>query len=210
MKNTREILLKSATEMFSKYGYDGVSTRDLVKKSGVNLCSVNYYFGSKQKLYEAVVDNVTVFLRDNFVSRVHQEIEKQDPPLRPRDEIKYILCRFFGFLCGEEIMKVNLELLLRELFKPSRAYERFYTVILEPFHKYISRLVAADTGRDEEDPRVILLTHSLFGQVIMFKIHKEALLRRLGIKKYTPEFVEDIQDLIRENCDAVLDKAMED
>jgi AcrR family transcriptional regulator len=58
MKETKQRLLQTAAEMFAEHGIDGVSTRDLAKASGVNLCSINYYFGTKQNLYDAVLEDV--------------------------------------------------------------------------------------------------------------------------------------------------------
>ena len=50
MTQTKEKLLASATKMFAEHGFNGVSTRDLVTISMVNLCSINYYFGSIDNL----------------------------------------------------------------------------------------------------------------------------------------------------------------
>ena len=55
MKETKEKLLQTAMELFAKHGIDGVSTRELAIASGVNLCSINYYFGTKQKLYDIIL-----------------------------------------------------------------------------------------------------------------------------------------------------------
>ena len=41
----------------------------------------------------------------------------------------------------------------------------------------------------------------------MFRIHKEALLRRMKIKQYTPELLNEIKKHIEENCDAILKQA---
>ena len=58
MKNTKAKLLKTAARLFASRGTEGVSTRELAGQAGVNLCAISYYFGSKQKLYEAVIDEV--------------------------------------------------------------------------------------------------------------------------------------------------------
>ncbi len=50
MADTKTKLLRSAAKLFAKYGLDGVSTRDLAKRSGVNLCSINY-FSARNKNY---------------------------------------------------------------------------------------------------------------------------------------------------------------
>ncbi|MDR1477470.1 MAG: TetR/AcrR family transcriptional regulator [Planctomycetaceae bacterium] len=49
---TREVILKTACELFGQYGYDAVSTRMIADKAGVNLGGIHYHFGSKGGLYE--------------------------------------------------------------------------------------------------------------------------------------------------------------
>ncbi|MDB5328683.1 MAG: transcriptional regulator, TetR family [Phycisphaerales bacterium] len=53
--SARDALLDTAEQMFSACGFDGVSLRDLTKEAGTNLASVNYHFGSKEKLFHAVI-----------------------------------------------------------------------------------------------------------------------------------------------------------
>ena len=53
--SARDALLDTAERMFSASGFDGVSLRDLTKEAGTNLASVNYHFGSKEKLFHAVI-----------------------------------------------------------------------------------------------------------------------------------------------------------
>lgn len=60
MKSTKTDLLKIAAKMFAQYGFGEVSTRDMARQAKVNLCSIHYYFGSKQNLYKAVIDGKTL------------------------------------------------------------------------------------------------------------------------------------------------------
>lgn len=53
---TRERILDSAERMFARHGLDGASLRAITGDAGVNLASVNYHFGSKEALIEAVFD----------------------------------------------------------------------------------------------------------------------------------------------------------
>jgi len=50
-QDTKQALLVAAGELFADKGLDGTSVRDIVKKAGATLSSVNYYFGSKDQLY---------------------------------------------------------------------------------------------------------------------------------------------------------------
>jgi AcrR family transcriptional regulator len=51
---TRTRILDAAEELFMLHGFEGTSMRQLTTKAGVNLAAVNYHFGSKDALIEAV------------------------------------------------------------------------------------------------------------------------------------------------------------
>ncbi|MEU4093661.1 TetR/AcrR family transcriptional regulator [Streptomyces sp. NPDC026673] len=53
---TREAILSSAVEAFTRLGYDGVGVREIAKDAGVTAMMVNRYFGSKEQLFAEVVD----------------------------------------------------------------------------------------------------------------------------------------------------------
>jgi AcrR family transcriptional regulator len=48
-------LLNAAEALFAEREFDSVSTRDIATRAKVNLALVHYYFGSKQKLFRAVL-----------------------------------------------------------------------------------------------------------------------------------------------------------
>ena len=49
----------AAEKLFVEKGFDGTSVRDLSREAEVNLAMVNYYFGGKEKLLEALVEKKT-------------------------------------------------------------------------------------------------------------------------------------------------------
>ena len=51
---TRTRILDAAEELFMQHGFEGTSMRQLTARAGVNLAAVNYHFGSKDALIEAV------------------------------------------------------------------------------------------------------------------------------------------------------------
>jgi AcrR family transcriptional regulator len=54
--DTREAILRSAVTAFTRHGYDGVGVREIAQAAGVTAMLVNRYFGSKEGLFEQVVD----------------------------------------------------------------------------------------------------------------------------------------------------------
>lgn len=47
-------ILDVAERLFAERGFDGASVRDIALEAGVNLAMISYYFGSKEKLLQAV------------------------------------------------------------------------------------------------------------------------------------------------------------
>ena len=55
---TANALLASARRLFARRGFDGASIRAITHDAGANLGAVTYHFGSKNALYEAMLDQV--------------------------------------------------------------------------------------------------------------------------------------------------------
>ncbi len=49
-------ILTTAEDLFSTKGFDGTSVRDISEAAGVNVAMISYYFGSKEKLMEALFE----------------------------------------------------------------------------------------------------------------------------------------------------------
>lgn len=49
-------ILETAERLFANNGYDGTSVRDIADDAGVNVAMISYYFGSKEKLMEAIFE----------------------------------------------------------------------------------------------------------------------------------------------------------
>jgi AcrR family transcriptional regulator len=54
--DSRELILVAALRAFAENGFDGATTRDIAGRAGVNHGLIPYYFGGKQKLWQAAVD----------------------------------------------------------------------------------------------------------------------------------------------------------
>jgi AcrR family transcriptional regulator len=47
-------IMEAAENLFAEKGYNGTSVRDIAEQAHVNLAMISYYFGSKEKLWEAL------------------------------------------------------------------------------------------------------------------------------------------------------------
>ena len=62
-KDCRATLIAVATPLFAEKGFHGVSVRELAKSAGMNLSMISYYFGGKEALYAAVLNEQFATLR---------------------------------------------------------------------------------------------------------------------------------------------------
>jgi AcrR family transcriptional regulator len=54
-QGTKERILEAAEALFMAHGYEATSLRAITAAAEVNLAAVNYHFGSKEELFEAVL-----------------------------------------------------------------------------------------------------------------------------------------------------------
>jgi TetR/AcrR family transcriptional regulator len=57
-EDVREKLLTAARELFLRYGYRAVSSRQIGAAAGVNFAMIRYYFGGKPGLYREILQGV--------------------------------------------------------------------------------------------------------------------------------------------------------
>ena len=53
--DTKTRILDAAEGLFMEHGFEATSLRSLTSSAGVNLAAVNYHFGSKEELFQAVL-----------------------------------------------------------------------------------------------------------------------------------------------------------
>jgi TetR/AcrR family transcriptional regulator len=52
----KQRIMDAAIKLFARKGFAATGMRELSKEAGVNLAMINYYFGSKQKILEEIID----------------------------------------------------------------------------------------------------------------------------------------------------------
>lgn len=54
--DSRSNLIAASTPLFAEKGFNGVGVREIAKAAGANLSMISYYFGGKEGLYAAVLN----------------------------------------------------------------------------------------------------------------------------------------------------------
>jgi AcrR family transcriptional regulator len=84
LKDKREHIISKAVELIAEKGFEGTTIRDLANKADVNVAMVNYYFGTKEKLFEALVEKRALFM-SQFIENVISN--KSLKPIEQLDQI---------------------------------------------------------------------------------------------------------------------------
>ncbi|UAY55196.1 TetR/AcrR family transcriptional regulator [Arachidicoccus terrestris] len=130
MSDKKSHIINVAIELFSKNGFEGTSMRDLASAAGVNIAMINYYFGSKEKLFEAIVEGRS--------EKARKELEElaQDPSMsaiQKMDRIiemqvaKVLEKRHFHKVLQNEVMlnkRPELNIAIGNIFKKNGAILR--------------------------------------------------------------------------------------
>ena len=62
--STEEKIKQAARKLFTEKGFDAVKTRDIAEEAGINQALLNYYFRSKEKLFDIImVENFEQFVQ---------------------------------------------------------------------------------------------------------------------------------------------------
>jgi AcrR family transcriptional regulator len=95
MTDKKEHIINAAIELFAEKGFEGSSIRDLATRADVNVAMVNYYFGSKDKLFETIVEHRASFMRGKL-----DEIEA-DTKLSEIEKIDAIIESYVGKILSQ-------------------------------------------------------------------------------------------------------------
>lgn len=203
---TKERLLEAAIDVFGRHGFDSAGTRMIAKTANVNIAAIPYYFGGKGGLYQAVIEHIVDRIKKeagDLLERIGGMNFNQDGgPRQARELIQAVLERFVNFIAGSEQGPRFSRIILREQMFPSPAYDTIFEGFLKPVLNTLSTLIMAASG--ESDPRqATFKAMTLMGQVIIFRVARETIVRELDLKGYSPEEIEEIRRVVVANAMAI-------
>jgi AcrR family transcriptional regulator len=97
--DTRTALILAAGELFAKQGFEGVSTRMIAEKAGVNLGAIHYHFGSKENLYLETFSFIAAEGKDlSFAKILEARRGKLEDPREKAACVRDMVFHFFSDL----------------------------------------------------------------------------------------------------------------
>ncbi len=166
----RDRLLESATRLFAASGYDVTSVRDITTAAGTNLNAVNYYFGGKRGLYEAVMEREVARARSftNGLTRA-----TPNDPIEAR--LESVVLRLLTFFISSHSSLPRLAAL--EIVSPGSEASAARPAIYETERRDLSAIVAEVLGPDARSETVDQSVRTILSQCLYFMFMGETLQR---------------------------------
>ncbi|TGQ86302.1 DUF1956 domain-containing protein [Mesorhizobium sp. M8A.F.Ca.ET.208.01.1.1] len=177
---TRAALVRAALKLFGRQGFDGTSTREIAAEAGANIGSIAYHFGGKEGLRAAAADFIVETIQAVAGQALNEQAATAGDPEAARAQLFAALERMVGFVVASPQAGEIVQFVLRELSHPTAALDRIYDGVFEPAHRRLCLLWEQATGEPAESERTRLTVFTLIGQVIYFRIGREAVMRRMG------------------------------
>lgn len=160
-------IIETSERLFAQKGFDATSVRDIAEEAGINVAMISYYFGSKEKLMEAIFEAK--------IGKVQMRVEEllKDDSLLPFEKIYTLIDEhiervmhsqhFYRIMISEQLTNKNPAILQTVKQLKVRNAELISTLIKEGQQK----------GFFKKKVDVVLMLNTMLGTVWQSIISKE-------------------------------------
>jgi AcrR family transcriptional regulator len=157
MIDKRSHILDVAEELFSEYGFEGTSVRDLARKAKVNIAMISYYFGSKEQLMKVLIQNRA----GSFREQIETLNKEQLTPIDKMDLlIEYWVERIFSNQKFHRVLNREISLQQRSAFNRTIS-----DIMLGNFEEVKKMIIDGQKKKDFRKVDVELTIASLIGTI---------------------------------------------
>jgi AcrR family transcriptional regulator len=202
---TRRRLIRSALVLFGEKGFDATPTREIAAAANANIGSIAYHFGGKEGLRQACADYIVEMVGQVAGSVLHADTASEAQNAEQAEALlKGMVERMVGFLVARPEAGEVVQFILREMARPTAALDTIYDGVFEPVHKKLCATWEQATGEPADSEATKLAVFTTIGQVIYFRIGREAVKRRMGWSEIGPREAGAVIDVVRGNLSAIL------
>lgn len=164
--DTKQRLIDAAGAIFADKGYEAASIRDICQLAEANIAAVNYHFGGKRPLYVAAVRHAQCCRQEDV------PFPEFPPELAPPEQLRAFIGTMFERMLSAHRPKWHLELMLRELARPTEAcaavVEDYIRPMADALRAILNQLLPADLSEEQR----WMIGFSTVAQVLFYYIHQ--------------------------------------
>lgn len=177
---TRAKLIEAGTWLFAEHNGHEVSNRRLAAEAKVNHAMINYHFGNREGLLDAIFSHclnkwkeIILPLLDAAEARIGGG--KNALAAAVRELVDGVI----EAITGKQSGRFLAVLLNDDLTTPKKYYDRLFNEVLAPFHRTASRIAAEAKGLKPEAFESLVLGQAIVAQCMTFFRGRVLLLPRL-------------------------------
>lgn len=142
VKSTKELIFETGVKLFSQFGYNGASIRDIVKEVGIKGSSFYNHFESKEKLLEEIITYFVTDMQENSptIERLNALLD-QFPPEKLLQHLVLIYINYTDNPLKRDIWNVvsmmqyihprAMESIAEETERGLQVYENLFRLMIE-------------------------------------------------------------------------------
>jgi TetR/AcrR family transcriptional regulator, regulator of cefoperazone and chloramphenicol sensitivity len=161
---TRQQLLETAAEVFADVGYRAATVRQICERAGTNIAAVNYHFGDKEQLYQAV-------LRDTYhtAMKAYPADFGLSARATPKQRLRAFVLSFLLRILSEGPSAHHGKLMAREMIEPTGALDVIVQEEIEPMAAVLSAIIDDLLGPKAAKETKRLCGLSVVSQVVFYR-----------------------------------------
>ncbi|MGA0560200.1 TetR/AcrR family transcriptional regulator [Larkinella sp. VNQ87] len=192
--STEERIREAAKTVFLEKGFDGTTIRDIAKAAGINSALMNYYFRSKEKLFQSVFDDQCKLMLQGMTDILNEKISL-------REKICRMMDHEFQMMMQNPSLMIFI---MNELHKnPERLYATIgliKKVVESSFTQQIEEAIAAGLipSIDAKHLLTMIIANTHFLSVSKPMLMLSHNLDEAGFQDFAAQHLEYVKDMI---CD---------
>jgi len=163
-ETVRDRLLDAAEGLFCENGYKSTSVRKIAAAANCNLAAVNYYFGSKAKLYSEVWRRQLTKLRETRLESMHKVMSTDGAQPTLQEALRSFAYSFLGPLIEDHRL---IKLMAHEMLEQRLPPDMFADEVVKPTMAVMHQALLQICPQLDES-KIPLLVFSIVGQLIHF------------------------------------------
>ncbi len=184
--DTRKRLIDASTEMFVECGFGAAKVRDIAARANANIAAVNYYFGSKEGLYAAVIQHHAAQAMENISQR-----RRHESTSAAQADLRNYVSNFLKRLLVDTPQFTMGKIIAREMIEPTAAFELIVEKFVRPQFVGLNSLIRSLVGEEIPAETVRRCSLSVVGQCLYYQCAR----RVVGL--IDPEFGYQARDIER-------------
>lgn len=189
---TQLALIQAAGELAAEKGFSAVTTRAIAERAGENIGSIHYHFGSRDKLFEAVLLTACQRWLDHPLEAALAGCDLQTKAGQA-EAVRRAVTRVANLLFDKEIPAWYCRVVYQVLQTAGGLREILLCTLMDREHEQVYKILAAiDPSLSEE----LLLQYFilLFTPLFFHADYQGVILRRLGKTEYSQEYLDTLVD----------------